>query len=79
MFRNKTKTIAVPAVGDVVTESHRYETGTTIIPFPTIDEADRDKVQVSWRCVAQTVLLDGAMIGTMVVTWQCESVEWVEG
>lgn len=79
MFRNKTKTIAVPAVGDVVTESHRYETGTTIIPFPTIDEADRDKVQVSWRCVAQTVLLDGAMIGTMVVTWQCEAVEWVGG
>ena len=79
MFRNKTKTIAVPAVGDVVTESHRYETGTTIIPFPTIDEADRDKVQISWRCVGQTVLLDGAMIGTMVVTWQCEAVEWVGG
>ncbi len=82
MFRNKTKTIAVPAVGDVVTESHRYETGTTIIPFPTIDEADRDKVQVSWRCVAQTVIMDPTAASdtyrwTLVVTWQCEAVEWV--
>ena len=77
MLRNKPKTIPVPAVGDVVTESHRYETGTVIIPFPTIDEADRDKVQIAWRCVGQTVIFDPRMVMILVVTWQCEDVEWI--
>ena len=82
MLRNKPKAIPVPAVGDVVTESHKYETGTVIVPFPTIDEADRDKVQISWRCVGQTVIMDPVAASdtyrwTLVVTWQCESVEWV--
>ena len=82
MLRNKPKTIPVPAVGDVVTESHKYETGTVIIPFPAIDEADRDKVQITWRCVGQTVIMDPVAVSdlyrwTLVVTWQCEAVEWV--
>ena len=78
MFRNKPKTIPVPSVGDVVTESHKYETGTVIIPFPTIDEADRDKVQITWRCVGQTLIQEVDRTWLAVVTWQCESVEWTE-
>jgi hypothetical protein len=77
MIQRTKKPIDVPAVGDVVTETHGYDYGTAIIPPPVIKEKDRDKVQITWRCVAQTVIFDPRMVMSLVVTWQCEAVEWI--
>ena len=68
-------------VGITITETHRYDLGSTMfLPRPIVDDP---RCHVSWRCVGQTVIMDPVAVSdlcrwTLVVTWQCESVEWTE-
>ena len=64
-------------VGTTITETHRYDLGSTMfLPCPVVDDP---RCHVSWRCVGQTLIQEVDRTWLMVVTWQCESVEWVEG